>query len=368
MLLIFIILLVLLASTVNLWFYLGPLARLVDYLHHPNLGLPHPDRVDILIAARNEARNLQQFLPKVLAQEGERLGVLVVNDDSTDDTAAVLEQFSITHPHVQVITAFAKTTPGKKAALAQAIPTSQADWILATDADCEPASPHWAARMLGNVQPETELVLGFSPYRKQAGWLNRWIRFEALYTAAQYLSATLAGHPYMGIGRNMLYSRALYERIGGFSAHAHLTGGDDDLLVNQGATAGNTRICIEPDAWVYSVPHTSWKAYLRQKTRHLSVSTAYKKSDQAWLGVLAATHVAHYAGVLVLLGLGMWKIALLVYSVRLVGVWWRMRSLAVGLGEKDLAPYLPLLDLGVCLYYVRFSLAALFPNSGKKTW
>ncbi|MFK8057936.1 MAG: glycosyltransferase [Saprospiraceae bacterium] len=363
-----IILLTVLASLVNLWFYLGPARRLDAHLDKKSSSTPTFDSVDILLAARNEEENLHQWLPMVLAQDCERHRVVVVNDNSTDDSQKILSKYSETHPQLHVLSAFAKTTPGKKAALSQAIDESNADWILATDADCEPVSTQWAKQMLQTAGTDTEIVLGFSPYRKQAGWLNRWIRFEALYTAAQYLSATLAGRPYMGVGRNMLYSRDLYTRIGGFASHAHLAGGDDDLLVNEGATATNTRICIDPEAWIYTQPHTSWSDYLRQKTRHLSVSTAYKKSDQLWLGMLAASHVAHFIGVLVLLGLGTWQTALLIYSVRLAVVWWRMRNIAVGLGEGDLSPMLPLLDAGTCVYYVRFSLAALFPSSGKKTW
>jgi len=349
-----------LASLVNACFYLGPAARLVQRLNTPPIKGSQKHSVDILIAARNEAVNLKKFLPKVLKQEGENISVLVVNDNSEDDTGEILRRFEKEYNQLKVISAFAKTRPGKKAALTQAIELSNADWILATDADCKPTTHNWAKRMRNAIGSKTEIVLGYSPYRKLPGWLNRWIRFEALYTAAQYMSATLTGRPYMGVGRNILYSRALFDRVGGFESHAHLAGGDDDLLVNQGATATNTQICIDADAWVYSEPHTSWSEYVRQKTRHLSVGTTYKRSDQLWLGLLAATHVAHFIGVVTLLSMGIWQVALLVYSVRLAIVWPRMAKIAKGLAENDLIPFLPLLDFGICMYYMIFSIQALF--------
>ena len=357
-----------LASLINLWFYVVPSARLVKHFRKKPPHATASGSLDILLAARNEAENLKQFLPTILDQDLQELGVLVVNDNSTDGTARVLAQFEKEYPQLRVVSAFAKTSPGKKAALSEAIATSTSKWILATDADCKPSSSNWATKMLRVADKETELVLGYGPYQKSAGWLNRWIRFEALYTAAQYLSAAAAGRPYMGVGRNMLYSRALYERVGGFSSHAHLAGGDDDLLVNQGATPTNTKICTTPDAWVHSVPHRTWSGYFRQKSRHLSVSTTYKKTDQVWLGMLAVSHVAHFVGFIVLLLLGVWQFALLIYCVRLAVVWWRMRQIASSLGEGDLTTYLPALDAGVCIYYVRFSLAALFPSSGKANW
>jgi len=141
-----------------------------------------------------------------------------------------------------------------------------------------------------------------------------------------------------------------------------------DVRVNQGATATNTRICIDKEAWVYSEPHNTWGEYLQQKTRHLSVSTSYKKGDQFWLGLLAASHVAHFIGVVTLGTMGLLTEALLIYGIRLVVISWRMGSIAKELGERDLIPFLPLLDIGVLIYYMRFSIAALFPSSGKKTW
>lgn len=363
-----ILLLATLASSINAWFYIVPTVRLVKHFGKKSAETNPIESVDILLAARNEAENLKRFLPAILDQNLPSLAVVVVNDDSTDATRQVLAQFEGKYSKLRVVSAFAKTSPGKKAALSEAIAKSTSTWILATDADCKPASSNWAARMLSAADDKTELVLGYGPYQKRAGWLNKWIRFEALYTAGQYLSAAASGKPYMGVGRNMLYSRALYDRVEGFSSHAHLAGGDDDLLVNQGATATNTRICVDADAWVYSEPHITWSGYFKQKTRHLSVSTAYKKSDQLWLGMLAASHVAHFVGVLVLMLFGAWQFALLIYSVRLALVWWRMSHIAKGLGESDLIAYLPLLDVGVCIYYVRFSLAALFPSSGKANW
>jgi len=357
-----------LASLINSWFYLGPARRLVKHLQYPPSTNKQHESVSILIAARNEEKNLKQFLPKVLLQEGADFDVVVVEDNSTDNSLLILQKISDQYAHLRVVPAYAKTKPGKKAALAQAIEEISAPWILATDADCQPASSQWARQMLEVADDSTEIVLGYSPYQKQSGWLNRWIRFETLYTAAQYLSATLVGRAYMGVGRNMLYRRDLYHRLKGFESHAHLAGGDDDLLVNQGTSASNTRICIARDAWVYSTPHRTWGDYLRQKTRHLSVGTSYKTSDQVWLGILAASHVAHYIGVLLLFSIGLWPYALLIYGVRLMATWWRMHQLARGLGESDLTPFLPLLDMGIGLYYLRFSIAALFPTKGKKNW
>ena len=357
-----------LATAANAAFYALPLRRLARALStpaaHPRDAAPpsiQAPPLSILIAARNEAANLRAHLPTVLAQAYPGpLEIVLADDASTDDTPAVLAKAARAHPHLRTATVAEKTAPGKKPALALAIETATHDWLLATDADCAPASPRWAAAMMAARQGDTELVLGYGPYRRRTGWLNAWIRYETLYTAAQYLAAALAGRPYMGVGRNLLYHRRLYDRAGGFTAHAHLAGGDDDLLVNAAAVAKTTAVCLDPDAWVYSEPKHSWRAYVRQKTRHLSVSHAYKGTDQRWIGLLVASHLVHYAGVAALLASGRWRSGLLLYGVRQLVVAPRMAAVARGLGEADLARRVPLLDLGVCAYYVGFGAVMLW--------
>ena len=283
----------------------------------------------------------------------------MADDASTDDTPAVLAQAAQRDARLRVATVTDKTAPGKKQALALAIETAQHDWLLATDADCAPASAHWAAAMMDARGPDTRLVLGYGPYRRRPGWLNAWIRYETVYTAAQYLSAALAGRPYMGVGRNLLYHRSLYDAVGGFAAHAHLAGGDDDLLVNAAASAKTTAVCVTPESFVYSEPKHNWSAYVRQKTRHLSVSHAYEPSDQRWLGALAASHLGHYVGLGALLLSGQWPAALGRYAGRQVIVGARMRTVTHGLGDGDLAKWVPLLDAGVAAYYLGFGIHML---------
>ncbi|MFD2145882.1 hypothetical protein [Mucilaginibacter antarcticus] len=82
--------------------------------------------------------------------------------------------------------------------------------MLFTDADCKPDSTNWITRMAAHFKGDVQLVLGYSPYFKTGGFLNSLIRFETVKTAVNYLSAALNGDPYMGIGRNMAYTKTLF--------------------------------------------------------------------------------------------------------------------------------------------------------------
>jgi hypothetical protein len=125
---------------------------------------------------------------------------------------------------------------------------------LLTDADCRPHSELWIQSVSEQCASEKEIVLGYSPYQKEKGFLNLFIRYETLFAALQYVSYAILKNPYMGVGRNLAYRKSLFLNNKGFNGFLGVTGGDDDLFVNQHANGSNTSICVGEKALVYSVP------------------------------------------------------------------------------------------------------------------
>lgn len=234
--------------------------------------------LSVVICARNEVENLKKYLPSVLEQEYPDFEVIVVNDRSWDGTHEVLEAFAKQYNHLKIVTVNdgSKFIAGKKFAVTMGIKATCNEWLVFTDADCMPASSRWLYGMQQPDQEEVEIVLGYSPYMKKRGLLNALIRFETFFTAVNYLSFAIKGMPYMGVGRNMAYKKSLFFNNKGFAAHMHIPSGDDDLFVNAHAYDGNTAICINKDAQVWSEPNTSFGAYLRQKKRHFGAGKLYK--------------------------------------------------------------------------------------------
>ena len=357
-----------LVTATNMLFYGRPLRKLWQafaaapdrYPQNPSTPGEDAQGVSVVLAARNEAANLTAHLPQVLAQAyAHEWEVVVANDHSTDATPEVIEQLKEHNPHLHLAPPQNAGAIGKKAALTRSILHARHDWLLATDADAWPASPHWLATMMDHRRIDTEIVLGYAPYPRERGSINLWLRFETVYTAAQYLAAALLGRPYMGVGRNLLYRRAAFARAGGFARHAHVVGGDDDLLVNAIATPANTVVCVDAAAWMYSTPKRSWGDYFRQKRRHIGVGSKYKTRDLLWLNSLAASHGLHYVALLALLTTGQWPLALLLGGARATYVWPRMGRTLRLMGAADLRRYWPLLDAGLCVYYVYGASVAL---------
>lgn len=325
--------------------------------------------VSVILCARNEAENLRNNLLFFLKQDYPKFELIVVDDNSTDKTAAVVLEFQKKFSTLRLLSIQTQTSPGKKAALSLGIQQASFERLFLSDTDCRPLSRQWLRVMQRSLTSSTTIVLGYGPYLQRSGWLNRFIRFEAFYTAIQYFSFALAGHPYMGVGRNLAYHQSVFWQAKGFDKHAHLISGDDDLLVNQVAHAGNTTINLSPETRVYSAPATSWRGYYIQKRRHLSVGSHYRWQHQIALGALALSHFAFYALTVLLLILSpsWWPLLTLNFLVRMGVVLHVSHGASKHLGEQDLLPFLPLLDILYLVFYLVFA-PSLLTGSRIRKW
>ena len=235
--------------------------------------------VSIIVCARNEENNLMNFLPKLLAQEYPNFEVVVVNDRSWDKSLDILTAYQVKHKDKLKIVNLDEdhiNDRGKKLALTIGIKAARYEHLLLTDADCYPESNQWISRMMeGYEDGENSMVLGYSPFEKHEGFLNKLIRTDGFFVAFNYLSFALAGVPYMGVGRNMSYTKSLYFKSGGFRTHYHIRSGDDDLFVNS-LKKVKIGVALHEDSFVKTIPATSLKQWAKQKQRHFTTAVHYR--------------------------------------------------------------------------------------------
>ncbi len=319
----------------------------------PEKKCKHP--VTTIICARNEAENLNKNLHRILNQNYHLHRLLLVNDNSTDTTPEVLLNIQKNHKTFTLVNA-EKTPegmPGKKAALTQGIENADTDVLLMTDADCYPASADWAEIMQSQMDEKTEIILGFSPYNKQKGWLNKLIRFDTVMIAMQYFTMALAGMPYMGVGRNMAYRKSLFAKTGGFEKHKSIASGDDDLFIQQAATATNTKICLDQDSFMISEPKHSWKEFFTQKARHIKTGKSYKRHHQIILAMFLITLFVHLISGFGLLSQLMFiRIITAGMILRMTIAWGVFTKIAGLLKSEDLTRWFPLLETSYLLFHI----------------
>ena len=272
-----------------LWFHF----RLVLFQEKEKKHLPP---VSVIIAARNEEDNLFKNLSFILEQDYPQFEVIVINHQSKDDSQHILKAIAKDHKHLKIINLepnrHLKT--GKKLPLTIAIKGAEHNHLLFTDADCQPASKSWLRKMAGSFD-QKEIVLGYGPYKKEKGLLNRLIRLDTAMIALSYLSMALGRVPYMGVGRNMGYTKELFFKNNGFKSHYALQSGDDDLFVQENARKKNYTLCISEDAFMYSEGEKNWENWLKQKGRHFTTTGYYKVFKKLLLGIYPLSLILMHA-------------------------------------------------------------------------
>jgi len=326
-------------------------------------------KVSVVVCVHNEAAHLPKLLDNLLNQDYPEYELILVNDASTDNSRDIILDFQKKYPILHLLEILSKTKPGKKEALTKGILAAQHEILLLTDADCFPSTSLWIKTMVATFPLQEGIVLGFAPYQSENSFLNKWIRFETIYTAMQYLSFALAGYPYMGVGRNLAYSKSLFLQNNGFKGHTHLASGDDDLFINKTANKHNVRININPKAFVFSYAMSNWKRYYNQKNRHLTTATSYQFRHQFLLGLLAWSHLwVFLGGILLLLAYPTsLLIVCILFLVRMVIVGFYYWRILKKLEQGDLWKWIPLLDFLYCVYYLIF-VPALINTGNRSTW
>lgn len=277
--------------------------------------------ISVIICARNEEENLNENLSYILSQDYPEYELIVVNDCSEDGTEQVIDKYMDQYPHKLRkinIPESDNYKHGKKMAVFIGIKHAKYEHIVLTDADCKPNSNQWLKIMANHFDTQKEIVLGYGKYQSIPSLLNKIVRYDTLTIALQYLSSAINGNPYMGVGRNLAYTKSLFFRNKGFANHYHLASGDDDLFVNETATAQNTTVCTHPDAFTISSPPLIFKHWLLQKARHFSTSPLYKTSHQWMLGWIYFTIVFFHLSLLFSLFITpqLWPFILFVYLIK----------------------------------------------------
>jgi len=273
--------------------------------------------VSVVISARNEYHNLLKNLPLILGQDYPEFEVVVVNHASSDETAFYLKELQQKDDRLKVVQIDRELNffTGKKFPLSLGIKSAKHEILLLTDADCSPAGNNWIGSIVKNYDDDTEIVLGYGPYKKAKGFVNKLVRYDTFIVAMQYLSFAIVGLPYMGVGRNLSYKRSMFFRNKGFTSHYKIPSGDDDLFINQVAKKKNTRVSVDQAGFMYSEAKESFGTWVTQKKRHLGTGGHYKSKFKILLGMYSISQLFFFTSFIILIVLRIYLIYILIAFV-----------------------------------------------------
>lgn len=226
-------------------------------------------RVSILIAARNEQDTIERCLASLcrLQYPPELLEILVADDVSTDNTAAVVERFIEGKPQFRLLRVRHQlgTARGKSNALAHLCRAAATDYFLFTDADMA-LHPHWVQTMLAAASDkQVGIVTGITT--ADGSWFGRLQGLDWLFGLNIIRLLSDLGLPITSVGNNMLVTRAAYESIGGYEALAFSITEDLQLFSRIVAQGWRFRNLCETRVLGVTVAQPTAQHLLRQRKR-----------------------------------------------------------------------------------------------------
>ena len=296
----------------------------------PDARLPS---VTVVVPARNEEATIGACVDSVLAQDypAGRLSLIVVDDDSQDATAAVVqarmrravlagddeapEAPDTEAPDTEAPDTEAPDVEGtgrlrlvripenrrrerahKKAAIEKAVAHATGEIILTTDADCT-VPPGWARALAGAFDgPETAFVSGPVAYTlgPRPGLFVRVQAMDFFGLMACGAGGIGLGQPNLANGASVAYRRETFGALGGFSGVDHVTSGDDELLMQKVAyqTPLDVHFCAHGGAVVTTEPVRTVAAFVHQRRRWASKGALYPARLQRMLAGIGAFFVA----------------------------------------------------------------------------
>lgn len=241
--------------------------------------------VSVIVYASYNAAELEETLPGILTQEypGE-FEVIVVNDGSCSELSDVVKRYSHDYPNLYqtFVPEKAHNLSRKKLAISLGIKAARTDYVVLTEACGRPGSRRWLRLMARHFVSGKEVVIGWG---RIAGLRSAMKSFDQAATGATWLSAALAGHPYRGTALNIGYSRRLFFEAKGFSRTLNLHHGDDDLFVNQIATAENTAVELSAAARVSALAENPSAMWREEKLRHTFTARMLPKGPRRMMGL-----------------------------------------------------------------------------------
>ena len=236
-------------------------------------------KVSVLIAARNEEKNIVKLLQSLYNQTfpKEFFEVIIVDDHSVDNTRKYIEEFINNHKDINIKLLKAESE-GKKKAISQALHNAENELIMVTDADCE-LNSLWIESIVGFYQDKKcKMILAPVLLSPANNLFEKMQVLEHLSLIASTAGSASIGVPVMCNGANMAYEREAALEVEKLRHDFNIESGDDMFLLEQFVKKyghKNVKFFLEKTVIVKTKTCKTIKDFLRQRRRWVSKSKSY---------------------------------------------------------------------------------------------
>lgn len=235
-------------------------------------------RISILITAHDNALELDNHLPTLLSQDYPGIfEVIVVAEKGDGSTEDVLKRYLNNRKlYYTFIPDSSRYMSRKKLMITLGVKAARYEWILLTEASSTPLSDTWLKTFAKNMTDDTNLVLGYSNYTKEA---PAYYRFEQLRNACYCLNKAKGGIAYRTNSNNVAFKKEEFINKGGYRGNLQFLRGEYDFLVNKYAKREQAAVETDINSWVVDAK-PSKKAWRQLHANYLCVRQQLRRNKR----------------------------------------------------------------------------------------
>ena len=260
--------------------------------------------VSVIIPARNEEQNILNCLEDLAEQDypAAMFEVIVVDDDSTDKTAELTDEFiQVNADKTFVLAKLKEKKPSqtfKKLAVTKGIEMARGQLIITTDADCR-LFPKWISSIVQHYETsKSALISGPVCFHNENTLLEKIQSLEFMGLVGIGAGSMNNGIYMLCNGANLAYSKKVFHDVHGFEANDNAASGDDTQLLLKISSKGNKKISFlkAREAIVYTSAKSSLSELIHQRKRWAS---KIPRQSSMYTVFIAASAYLFHAGIIV---------------------------------------------------------------------
>ncbi len=228
--------------------------------------------LSVVVACRNEALQLPSLLLALQNQSIRNFELILVNDNSSDDTSVVMELAKSSFNNITIVDCKGN---GKKQALKAGIQVASGELIVTIDADCRP-HPEWISTICSFMHRHpTDLLIGPVNTHTPNSFREKLQQLEFVTLVASGAGAAGAGLPIMCNGANLAFTKNAWFESQTDLHEEQISGDDVFLLLSIKKRKGTIRFLKSEKAMVTTAVAPDLKSFVRQRMRWTSKAPAY---------------------------------------------------------------------------------------------
>ena len=198
-------------------------------------------RISIIVPCFNAARALETSIPQMLQQDYPDFQIILVNENSEDDTADVIKRLAQSDPRVRhtYVPDTSRSIEPRKLALTLGIKAARSEWVVIADPDALPVSRSWLRTLAARCTETADTVLSLCLVRENDDEPRAALRrasYECLAEQLRLAAAARRGNPIGWLPANVCMRKTWFLANDGFTDSLTLPFREETLLLAARAT------------------------------------------------------------------------------------------------------------------------------------